>query len=61
MMKLIFCLQINVKCFFKFISPFYVCVCVSGMPKLPKLAIDEVYFFLHADKHESLIHTDTMI
>ena len=36
------------------------CVCVSGMPKLPKLAIDEVYF-LYADKHESLIHTDTMI
>ena len=72
-MKLIFCLQIKTKDFFKMILAFEVCVCVSrhaqitqnnkfaiSLQYLKKEVSDEVDF-LHADKHESFLQIDTMI
>ena len=70
-MKLIFCLQVNIKDFFKLILSFSVCVAkhaeitqnnkfAISLQYLKKEASDEVDF-LHADKHESFLQTDTMI
>ena len=70
-MKLIFCLQMNVKGFFKLLLSFYVCVTrhtqiaqdskfAVSLQYLKKELSDEVDF-LHADKHESLLQIDSMI
>ena len=70
-MKLIFCLQVNIKDFFKLILSFLVCVAkyaqitrnnkfTISLQYLKKEASDEVDF-LHADKHESFLQIDTMI
>ena len=70
-MKLIFCLQINIKGFFKLIL-FFRCSW-PGMPKLPKITsllfllyclkkeVSDEVDFLHADKHQSYLQIDTMI
>ena len=66
-----FCLQINVKGFFKLILLFYVCLArhaqitqnnkfAISLQYLKKEVSDEVDF-LHADKHESFLQIDTMI
>ena len=70
-MKLIFCLQMNVKGFFKLLLSFYVCVTrhtqitqdskfAVSLQYLKKELSDEVDF-LHADKHEILLQIDSMI
>ena len=71
-MKFIFCLQINVKGFFKLILSFQVCVArhaqstqsnkqfAISLQYIKKEVSDEVDF-LNVDKHESLLQTDTMI
>ena len=70
-MKLIFCLQINVKGFFRFLLSFYVNVTrhtqitqnnkfANFLQYLKKEVSDEVDF-LHVDKHESWLQIDTMI
>ena len=69
-MKLIFCLQINVKGFFKLALSFYVCVARHvQITQNNKVAISLQYLkkkvsgkvdFLHADKHESLLKIDTL-
>ena len=70
-MKLIFCLQMNVKGFFKLLLSFYVCVIrhtqitqdskfAVSLQYLKKELSDEVDF-LHADKHEILLQIDSMI
>ena len=70
-MKLIFCLQIKVKGFFKVILSFQMCmsrhvqitqnnrfaICLQYLKKEVRNEAD----FLHADKHESLLQIDTMI
>ena len=50
-MKLIFCLQINSKVFYKFFV---------SLQYLKKEVSDEVEF-LHADKHNSLVQIDDMV
>ena len=70
-MKLVFCLQINIKGFFKIILSFSVRVAkhaqinwnnkfALSFQYLKKEVSDEVDF-LHADKHESFLQIDTMI
>ena len=70
-MKLIFCLQINIKGFLKLIVSFQVCVArhakitqnnklAISLQYLKKKVSDEVEF-LHADKHESFLQVNTMI
>ena len=66
-MNLIFCLQINVKGFFKLLLSLQVCVArhdqitqISYLQYLKKEFSDEVDF-LHADKYESLLQIDSMI
>ena len=66
-MNLIFCLQINVKGFFKLLLSLQVIVArhdqitqISYLQYLKKEFSDEVDF-LHADKHESLLQIDSMI
>ena len=70
-MKLIFCLQMNVKGFFKLLLSFYVCVTrhtqitqdskfAVSLQYLKKELSDEVDF-LHAGKHEILLQIDSMI
>ena len=69
-MKLIFCLQINVKVFFKLVLSFYVGVVRHAqITQNNKFAISFQYKkelsdeidFLHADKHESWLQIDVMI
>ena len=69
-MKFIFCLQINIKDFFKLVLW---CVCMARHAQVTqnnKFAISLQYLkkevrdkvdFLHADKHESFLQIDTMI
>ena len=63
-MKLIFCLQIDIKGFFKLIPSFQMCMYGQIYPNYPKylkkLVSDEVNF-LHTDKHERFLQIDTMI
>ena len=69
-MNLIFCLQINVKGFFKLLLSFWVCVTRHAqITQNKKFAISLQYLkkelsdedFLHADKHGSLLQIDSMI
>ena len=71
MINLIFCLQINIKGFFKLLLSFYVCAArhpqitqnnkfAVSLQYLKKELSDEVDF-LHADKHESLLQIDSMV
>ena len=70
-MKLIFCLQMNVKGFFKLLLSFYVCVTrhtqitqdskfAVSLQYLKKELSDEVDL-LHAGEHENLLRIDGMI
>ena len=68
-MKLIFCLLINIKGFFKFILSFWVCV-ARQITQTNRFAISLQYLkkemsvevaFLHADKHERYLQIDTVI
>ena len=71
MMKLTFCLLINVEGFFKVILSFYVCVARHAqITKNNKFVISLQYVkkevsdavdFLHADKHENLLQIDIKI
>ena len=70
-MKLIFCLQINVKGFFKLMLSFQVCVAshvqITQNKKFAislqylKIEVSDEVDFLHSDKHESFSLIDTMI
>ena len=70
-MKLIFCLQMNVKDFFKLLLSFYVCVTrhaqitqdnkVAVSLQYLKKELSDEFDFLHADKHEILLQIDSMI
>ena len=66
--NLVFCLQINIKVFFKLLYHFR--FMWPDMPKLPKItsllffAISKnlvMLIFLYADKHEGLLQIDSMI
>ena len=70
-MKLLFYMLINIKDFFKLILSFSVCVTkhaqvtqnnkfAISLQYVKKEVSDEVDF-LHADKHESFLQSDTMI
>ena len=70
-MKLIFCLQLNIKGFFKLILSFYVRVARHAhITQSNKVAISLQYIkkkvsdeidFSHEDKHESSLQIDTII
>ena len=70
-LKLIFCLQINTKVFYKLIVPLWVCIARHAQStQNNKFSISFHYLkkkwsyevgFLHADKHESFLQIDSII
>ena len=70
-MTLIFCLQINIKGFFKLMLSFYVFVArhvqITQNNKFAislqylKKEVSDLVDFLHVDKHESFLQIDTII